>query len=121
MGGKAWEAVVDRFQKKTKKKKQIDISHVITRKTTGPQKKKDAVFHDFVDAARFAGGARSLERRAVTGAWPRLFDRCWGRWGVVVGSRSGAGSTSGGASSSAETRRAWAKNNLASRSEMFSM
>lgn len=40
---------------------------------------KSAMFcrHDRVDAARFlAGGARSLEKRAVVGACPALSERC---------------------------------------------
>ena len=61
------KAVIDHLKGK-KRKKQNDISHVITRKPRDRKKKNKAVFHDFVDAARFAGGARSLERRAVTGA-----------------------------------------------------
>ena len=66
---------------------QFDIisheDHVVEKrkKAREPVKKKKGKkdgksFHAFVDAARFAGGGRSLERRAVTGAWPRLFDRC---------------------------------------------
>jgi hypothetical protein len=64
-GGEAEHEKHDLFQKG---KKRIDISRVITEEKHGAAKQKKRHFHAFVDTARFAGGARSLERRAVTGA-----------------------------------------------------
>ena len=50
-----------------RKKKRDDVWHVITNET-GETAKGAHGLHALVDAARFVGGARSLERRAVTGA-----------------------------------------------------
>jgi hypothetical protein len=57
----------DLFQKKKETDRHLACNH--GGKTRDRQaKKKKGHFHAFVDTARFAGGARSLERRAVTGA-----------------------------------------------------
>ena len=53
------------------------VSFVEKKNIKGLQKSAIFCHHARVDAARFlAGGARSLEKRAVVGACPALSERC---------------------------------------------
>jgi hypothetical protein len=58
----------DLFQKKKKETDRYLACNHGGKTRDRQAKKKNGHFHAFVDTARFAGGARSLERRAVTGA-----------------------------------------------------